>query len=646
MMSATPSAPLWPPRAWAEAAASACVPRPRLSVSAWADAYRRIAPGTSPEPGPWRTDRVPYLRGIMDALNDPNVETVVVMMASQLGKTECMLNILGYFVDQDPSPILLVLPTIEAVEGFSKERIETTFGATPALRGKLEQGKDGRSTSRKSGQTIRLKMFPGGYLAMAGANAPAGLASRPIRVVLCDEVDRFPETAGTEGDPVKLARQRTSNFHNRKIVLVSTPTIDGLSKIQDWHAQGDQRQFLVPCPLCGTMQWLRWDHLKYKNEAGERDLEHCYYQCPHCEQHIEERQKPAMIAAGQWVAQQPGGANGNGKVVSFGDLSALHSPWVKWSTLAEEWCAAQDNKDRKGLQEFVNLRLGQPWVEHQQVIAVEYLERRREHYDDEAPERVALITAGVDVQDNRIEAEIVGWGAGKESWGVQYLTLMGDPTERSVWQLLDGHLSRTWQTADGRRLAVVCTCVDSGGHCTSEVYDFCRARESRRVFAIKGKGGPGVPAISKPTRNNRQQAALFHVGVDDLKGALFSRLLLDEPGPGHCHFPRDQEGRTQDGEEREKRRYDAAYFSGLLSERRVIIQRAGVRKYEWKKTAERNEPLDCRIYATAALEILNPSPKQLEVEPGARAAGKGGAGTGAGGGGARRGPRMVSRGVW
>ena len=576
---------------WSDALRAVLKPRPRLTISEWADAYRVIPRGTSPEPGPWRTDRAPYLRGVMDAVTDPAIETVVVMVSSQSGKSECCINILGYFVDQDPAPVLLVHPTIEAIEAFSKERIDPSFRASPALRGKLETGKDGRGASRKSSNTIRVKHFPGGYMAMAGANAPTGLASRPIRIVLCDEVDRFPESAGVEGDPIQLAIQRTSNFHNRKIILVSTPTIDGLSKIQDWHAKGDQRQYQVPCPHCGALQVLRWERVIYKNTAGERDFEQTHYLCEACEGRIEERHKPDMLAAGRWVAQQPGG-----RIASFGDLSAVYSPWVRWATLAEQWCETQDSRDRRGLQEFVNLRLGQPWVEHQQVIAIEYLERRREYYGPALPDEVVLLTAGVDVQDDRLELEVVGWGPGKESWGVAYTTLMGDPSQPSVWQLLDGQLARSWQTQDGRRLVVACACVDSGGHHTSEVYGFCRAREARRVFAIKGRGGTGIPLVGKPTRVGRQRAALFTLGVDELKGALMSRLQLDHEGPGHCHFPRETE-----------RGYDQAYFQGLLSEKLVVVQRAGTKRREWKQIYDRNEPLDCRVYATAALEILSPN---------------------------------------
>lgn len=574
-------------------------PRPRLTVSKWADRYRRIAPGTSPEPGLWRTDRAPYTRGIMDALNEPGIETVVAMVASQLGKTEVELNILGYFVDQDPSPILFVQPTIEAMESFSKERIEPTFRATPALRGKLEDGKDGRGASRKSGQTIRLKMFPGGYLAMAGSNAPAGLASRPIRVVLCDELDRFADSSGTEGDPVKLAIQRTSNFHNRKIVLVSTPTIDGLSKIQQWYEQGDRRQFLVTCPHCGTSILLRWDRVCYKNAAGERDFDHIRYLCQECEQPIEERHKLAMLASGEWVAQRPGG-----KIASFGDLSALYSPWVRWRTLVEEWCAAHDSRDRRGLQEFVNLRLGQPWVEHQQEVDQKAIDRHRHRYDCEVPDGVVLLTAGVDTQGDRLEVEVVGWGRGRESWGISYQVLMGDPGFADVWRQLDQVLARSWQTKDGRALQVACTCVDSGGNHTQDVYAYCRLREARNVWAIKGgKDGPGQPAIGKPTRNNRHGAALFVLGVHDIKCTVWSRLLLEHEGHGYCHWP------VEAG-----RGYDQAYFDGFLSERLVTKQVAGKKVQFWKAADHaRNEPWDCRVYATAALQIRLPDPAILDI---------------------------------
>lgn len=604
--------------------------RPRVSVSEWADRYRVIHPGTSPEPGPWSTDRTPYLRGIMDAICDPQIEIIVGMLASQVGKTEVVLNILGYFMDQDPSPILLVQPTLDAMDAFSKERIEPMCSASPALRGKLESGKDGRGSSRKTANTIRSKHFPGGYLAMEGANAPSGLASRAIRVLLCDEVDRYPVSVGRgsgadrneEGDPITVAMQRTTNFRNRKIVLVSTPTTDGMSKIQEWHAKGDQRQFLVPCPHCGVFQVLTWERLIYKGDDGEPDLEHVYYRCAECDERIEERDKPAMLAAGEWVAQNPGG-----KIASFGDLSAIYSPWVAWRELAERWIEVNEAKG-VGRQEFCNLKLGKPWVPYEQTIPVAYLERRRERYGDALPSGVLLLTAGVDVQDDRLELEVVGWGLGRESWGAQYVVLVGDPSQPLLWQQLDGVLLQAWQTDDGRRLGIVRACVDSAGHHTSEVYDFCRAREARGVYAIIGRGGESRPIFNSPSRAGRQKAALFTLGVDGLKSVLMGRLLLDEEGPGHCHFPREVE-----------RGYGSAYFKGLLSEKLVNVRKGGkIVKREWTKVVERNEPLDCRVYATAAMEIFSPNFELIEQQyrPGGQAATPAAA---------PRGRRQLSRGI-
>lgn len=569
----------------------ALAPKPRLTVSQWADEHRRIPAGTSPEAGRWRTDRVPYLREIMDALNDPGIEIVVLMLASQLGKTEALLNVLGYHVAHDPAPLLLVQPTIEAMKAFSKERVDPTFRATPSLRGKLDYGMLGRSSARKTSNTIQVKHFPGGYLAMAGANAPAGLASRAIRVVLCDEIDRFPPSAGTEGDPVRLAIQRTSNFWNRKIVLVSTPTVRGASPIERWHAQGDQRQYQVPCPHCGTLQVLLWERMVLLDSEGRPDPDAAHYLCAECDGRIEEHHRPQMLADGEWIAQAPGG-----RIASFGDLSALYSPWVRWATLAAEYLKARRDPDRRGLQEFTNLRLGQPWEEHRRTVAVEALERLREDYSEPLPEGALVITAGVDVQDDRLEVELVAWGVGKESYGVCFRALPGDPADPSVWQDLDSLLARTWRTRDGRALGVRTTAVDSGGHRTSEVYHYCRAREGRRVWAVKGRGGAGVPMVAKPTRTGRDKVALFSLGVDEIKDLVMARLQVDAPGPGRCHFPADL-----------AQGYDGTYFRGLLSEQRVEVRRRdGSRVWEWRQIFKRNEPLDCRVYATAALEILNP----------------------------------------
>jgi phage terminase large subunit GpA-like protein len=556
-------------------------PRPHLTVSAWADRHRIVPPGTSPEPGPWRTDRVPYLREILDAISDPAIERVTIQAASQIGKTEILLSSIGYFAEQDPSPILLVQATEDAMRGFSKERVLPMFTASPALRGLLDE------SERSSSNTVMLRQFPGGLLACAWAGSASSLASRPIRVVLGDELDRWPDTTGRDGDPWAQAVQRTSNFFNRKIVAVSTPTVEGLSAIARLYDDSDQRRYHVPCPRCGVLQALEWSGVIYKGADGEHDLDDVHYRCAHCAGRIEEREKPAMLAAGEWVAENPGHRHRGYQI------SALCSPWVRWRELAAEWIKAHADRDKRGLQEFVNLRLGETWTEETQRITVESLEKNRETYDAEIPDGVLLLSAGVDVQDNRLEVEVLGWGVGRESWGIEYAVIPGDTSADRPWALLDELLARSWSRADGRALGIWCACVDSGGHRTSEVYQFTRARLARNIFAIKGYAGAGKPIVGKPSTSNQLRIPLYPVGADTGKEAVYSRLSLVEAGPGYCHFP------IGSG-------YDDEFFKGLVSEKRVIKIRAGRRTSEWKQVRARNEPLDVRVYATAAMEIMCP----------------------------------------
>lgn len=585
--------------AWGDAFLRACRPRSILTGSQWADRYRYVAPGTSPEPGPWRTDRVPYLREPLDVATDSETEIIVMMCSSQIGKSEWLLNVIGYYADQEPAPQLLVQPTVEAAEAFSKERIDPTFRYSPGLKGKLEEGKDGRGESRKSATTIRMKHYAGGYLAMVGANSPAGLASRSIRILTADEIDRYGVTK--EGDPLKLAIQRTTNFHNRKICLVSTPTIADRSIIEEWWKRSDQRYYHVPCPHCGAFQTLKWSQVRWdKDEAGNGLPDTARYECEHCGGVMRDAGRPdsAMLQAGHWEPTQ------QSNIVGF-HINSLYSPWVELRKLVAEWLEANKTRDRRGLMEFINLKLGEPWVEHTDDLDYEILHRkRREYYDAELPEGVLILTAGVDVQDSYLAAEVVGWGAGYESWGIEYRIFPGDPGQDAVWTQLDDWLQRTWQFADGNRLGIACACIDSGGHFTTEVYRFTKMRETRRVFAIKGRGGQGIPLISKPVRNNRIGAVRFDIGVDSGKATVMSRLRIEDEGPGYCHFPRD-----------ENLGYDLEYFRGLLSERLEFKYENGRVSVRWTKTYERNEPLDVRNYAAAALEILNPNFEALAARP-------------------------------
>lgn len=574
-------------------------PKSRLSGSIWADLYRYVAPGTSPEPGPWRTSRVPYLKEPMDCSTDGETEVTVMMCSSQIGKSEYVLNIMGYYADQEPAPQLMLQPTVEAAEAFSKERIDPTFRYSSGLKNKLEEGQDGRGSSRKSSTTIRMKHYPGGYLALVGANSPAGLASRPIRILLADEVDRYGFTK--EGDPLKLAIQRTTNFHNRKICLVSTPTISGHSKIEEWWLKSDQRYFHVPCPHCGELQVLKWGQVKWKKDNDGRHLpETAYYECASCKSAIKDSDKFDMLTAGTWVKSKP-----EVKGIAGFHVNSLYSPWVKFSSLVKEWVDIQKSKDKKGLMEFINLKLGEPWEEDDDDFGWDYLHKnRREYYNCEIPEGVLLLTAGIDVQHSWIECEIVGWGLGKESWGIEHKKFMGDPKDKKVWDDLDHYLLKQWSREDGSRIELSGACFDSSdGNMMNEVYAFTKPREARRFFSIKGKGGFETPFINKPTKANIYGAWMFSIGVDTGKRNIFARLRIEDEGAGYCHFPREGD-----------KGYDEEFFKGLLSEKVQFKYVNGQTKTEWKKVYDRNEPLDCRNYATASMEILNPNFEYLAAQ--------------------------------
>lgn len=529
---------------------------------------------------------------IMETISDPTIHDIILMCSSQIGKSELLLNALCYFVAQEPSPILFLQPTIEAAESFSKERIEPTFQVCPALVGKFEQGKNGRGSSRKSSETIRLKKFPGGFLAMVGANSPAGLASRPIRVLLCDEVDRYGMTK--EGDPLKLAEQRTLNFFNGKRLFVSTPTIRGASKIEDKFLFSDQSFYFVPCPHCGQFQELKWENVKWdKTEDFKPILETSKLICGFCNKPIRGAGKISreLLAKGEWRAK-----NATPKEGCRGfSLNALYSPWVDLSKLVEEFCNCVET--RNGLQEFVNLKLGLPFDAANYADDWKETQERCELYGEFLPSQILVITAGVDVQKDRLELTVYGWGEGFECWGIMYSTILGNPKEKNVWESLDNFLASNWRLNDGRELPISCTCIDSGdGATTQDVYNFTAPRAGRGIYAIKGRGGNGVPLVNRPTKSNRQGAWLFALGVNAGKGLLFSRLKIKRQGPGYVHFPADP-----------RLGFDEYFFKGLFSEKMEFVRVGGVKVPTWVKIRERNEPLDCSVYATAAVEILQPN---------------------------------------
>ena len=561
-------------------------PPPELTLSQWADRYRMLSAESSAEPGRWHTDKAPYQREIMDAIGDAHIRRVVIMCAAQLGKTELLLNILGYFMAYAPAPILVMQPTLDMGQTFSKDRLAPMIRDTPVLRGLVDV------KSRYAGNTILKKNFPGGHITIVGANSATGLASRPIKVLLADEVDRYPGSAGTEGDPLSLAQKRQATFWDKKTVMVSTPVIKGHSRIETEYNQSTREEWNVPCPECGHYQPFVWANLIFDPDDLQKEI---VYKCERCGCVANEYRWKQQSQQGRFVAENPGA-----ETRGF-HLNTLASTFCGWKEIVQKFIVAKEQLDQgnpEGMKVWVNTELGETWEERGEQVEDTELFNRREIYDAVVPEEVLVLTAGVDVQDDRFEVEIVGWGVGKESWGIRYQKIYGDMLKEQVWEDLDAFLQTVWCKKDGTALRIISCCIDSGGHHTDQVYRFTKERYERGVWAIKGKGGAEVPYIRNPTTNNRVKTPLFIIGVDAGKALLYQRLRHNTKGPNYCHFPANEEAG-----------YDETYFKGLTSEKMVVRFRKGrsVTVWELKDSKyKRNEPLDLRNYATAALEIANP----------------------------------------
>ena len=570
--------------------AKAVSPPPVLTVSQWADRYRRLSPESAAEPGQWNTDRAPYQREIMDCVNDPLVEHIVIMSSAQVGKTELILNIIGYYIDYDPAPMLVVQPTLKPMaEDFSKDRLAPMIRDTPTISGKVHDVK-----SRNSGNTILHKTFPGGHVTIAGANSASSLASRPVRIVLMDETDRYPASAGTEGNPIKLAEKRTTAFWNKKKIKVSTPTIKGSSQIEKEYQSGTMEEWCVPCPCCGKYQPYEWGRIHFSDVTME---------CKYCGEHISEFDWKQ--GEGKWIAAHPE----RRRKRSF-HLNELASPWTHWDSIIAEWREAQkeykENGDINKLKTFINTVLGETWEPRGKGADDDSLLSRRERYEAEIPEGVLLLTASVDVQDDRFEIEVCGWGRGFESWGVKYEKLYGDLDKEETWDRLEAWLDREFYFASGSSLLIALTCIDTGGHKTTECYKFLKRMEKKgkRIYGIKGFGreSQGIPLIHKLSTNNEYNVKVLILGVDSGKEIVVSRLSTVDEGPGYCHFPINAD-----------RGYSETVIKGLNSEQRVTEVKDGRAIVKWKKkSGTRNEPLDLRVYNTAAVEILRPDWDILE----------------------------------
>ena len=554
-------------------------PPKKLKVSEWADNHRVLTSESSAEAGQWKTSRAEYQRGIMDTLNDRNIETIVIMSSAQVGKTEILLNILGYHIAHDPAPMLVVMPTLEMARAFSTQRLSKMITASDALRGKVKDSK-----SRDSGNTILSKSFGGGFVVISGSNSPASLSSRPCRIVLLDEVDRYQPTP--EGDPVDLARKRTSTFWNRKIIMTSTPTIDGMSRIQDAWNTSDQRKYHVPCPHCNTYQHLEWSNIKW-----DEDLKNVNYVCKGCGALIDETDKPYMMQNGKWVQE------GNQSNVAGFHLNELYSSWRTWKEVVESFLIAKNNPEQ--LRVWVNTSLGECFAEKGEEIESDSLLSRRENYDhDSIPKDVLVLTCGVDCQSDRLETQVIGFSE-NQSYVIEYKIFWGDPNQLDVWKELDEYLLSVFIKENNQRLKIAITCIDSG-YATQSVYGFVKARQGRRVFAIKGQSISGKPIANRPTQSGRQRVSLYPIGTDTAKDTLFSWLnVAEEDQAGYIHFPST---------------VDEEYFKQLTAEKRIIKFQRGQKKLVWKQTRERNESLDTFVYALAGFYILSPNLNKIKTK--------------------------------
>ena len=564
-------------------------PPPKLTLSQWAEKYAVLSRETSAQTG--RFHAFPYQIGIMDAITDPTVEMVTVQKSARVGYTKILDHVAGYYIHQDPSPILVVQPRVEDAEDYSVTEIEPMLRDTPVLAEIV-----GDPKKKDSRQKINKRIFRNGAsISFVGANSPGGFRRITARIVKFDEVDGYPVMgAGKEGDQIKLGIKRTESFWNRKIILGSTPTVKGESRIEKSYANSDQRKYYVPCPHCGEYQVLEWGSpdtpygMKWdKDENGIGIPESVFYVCKATGCMILEDDKEDMVERGQWRATKPFKGHAGFHIWAAYSLFVNAS----WRNLVAEWLEVKDDPLMR--QTFVNLVLGETYEDRgDRALQEDRLAARCEVWGAEVPDGVAVVTVGVDTQGGRFECEVVGWGMNEESWSIDFEVIEGDMETPDPWDRLDAYLRRIWFRADGRGFEVMAVCHDSGGNHTQKVYDFAKARLGRRVWAVKGEsaiGGKRSPVwpTKTPSRRNKSSFRPIILGVNAAKDSVRSRLHLVKPGPGYMHFPVSR---------------DINYFAQLTAERSVRKTSGGQHYRVWElPTGRANEALDCRVYAYAAL---------------------------------------------
>lgn len=547
-------------------------PKPRLNLREWADEYRRLSQESAAEPGRWRTSRVPYMAEPMEVISQNDTSRIVLMISSQLGKTEFLLNVFGYYAHLEPSPILLIQPTEGAASAFSKDRIAPMIRDTPVITDLFKSDAYGDSAN-----TILHKSYPGGYIALAGSNAPQALAGRPIRIILLDEIDRFPTSAKTEGDPVDIVKRRCQNFPDSKFIAVSTPTIEGESKIAALYEDTDQRKYHIACVHCSELFYPEWKHIAWTTP------EDAQIYCPHCGGGHNDHERLQASYNGRWIASNPGH-----RTPGF-HTNALVSPWTKLTEMVYEFVQAE-NKPNK-LQPFYNTILGLPYKYVGSVVGDISISQRSEDYNRlRIPNDVVILTAGCDVQGDRIEAEVIGHTTDGRIYNIDYIIVQGDTKDLSTFrEFRDTLMNTDYFREDGIQLEVLSTLIDAGYN-TKVVYEFTNQHKKDRIYASRGISGPVSMLVHSQSKFN---ASFYKVGVDIFKEQLYNQLLIDDPSKeGYCHFPKE---RTLD------------YFAQLCQSetRTLVVDKRGRQYWHYQNDEKkRNEALDCRVYAMAAYELI------------------------------------------
>jgi phage terminase large subunit GpA-like protein len=574
-------------------------PDPLQTVAQWAD-ERLHLPSFAPVPGQWRTSRTPFLKEIMECLSPRHrCRKVVFMKPVQIGGTQVAVNWVGYTMDRSPTAMLFYEPIIDMAKRLTKEKLDPVIQATPTLRGKVREAR-----SRDSGNTTYRKEFLGGFLNILWANSSAGSRSTSAPRIVVDEVDEYEQDVGDQGHPCDLIEKRAAAYARYKIFELSTPTLEATSRIEPDYQLGSQGRYHVPCPFCGHYQHLVWDRLIYTFDGVTRP-DDAAYQCESCEQLIAESYKTWMmdIARAKWVHAYPERVEA---VASF-HINLLYQPsgWAyPWSRLAKEYIKAYEKMkagDVRAMKTFRNTILAETWKEKIEKLEYQSMYDRREIYEADVPQGVLFLTAAVDVQDNRLEAEIIGWGIGEESWCIDYRIFNGSPSLPTVWLQLTEWLQKPMRHACGKDMKVESVGVDTGGHHTKDAYKFIESYRGE-IFALKGSSQPGAPPTPrrKPEKHREYNLHLYIIGTNAMKDTIFGRLKIENPGPGFMHFPR------RDG-------YDHEYFEGLTSEvkKPKYKPKSHVKiGYFYEKTRDRNEPLDLKVYNIAAFALFNPKMKR------------------------------------